>query len=75
MVSGNCPTEPPILAVQPQGSYLSETRKSDPFLSKIRPKPDPEPDGGTSPEASTENPEASVQRLGGGGPIQRHQKI
>ena len=30
--------------------------------------------GGTSPEASTENPEASVQRLGGG-PIQRHQKI
>ena len=31
--------------------------------------------GGTNPEASTENPEASVQRLGGGGPIQRHQKI
>ena len=29
--------------------------------------------GGTSPEASTESPEASVQGLGGG-PIQRHRK-
>ena len=37
------------------------------MVNDITPAPSPlaEPDGGKSPEASNENPEASVQRVGG----------